>query len=208
MIEIETSSGQEAIITPCLRILFEWRTDHWKHEMISCGTCGSIPRLWSIEGGHALDDPARVSGPIYQQIDVRRDPRGVARALLVGQAGPHHFSAAFEVHEKPDGIELDVDVADRCPVPVEALAATYLIEASTAELRHSDGSATLAWHNPDSRLVFEAEPPSRIAASEASMGTIRLQALAAIDPSTRTHRLRYRWRWAFKPSRPIWDHTA
>jgi hypothetical protein len=208
MIEIETSSGYEAIITPCLQLRFEWRADHWKHELVSTGHCASIPRVWSLEGGHALDDPTRVSGPMYQQLDVKRDPSGIVRALLVGQAGPHHFSASFTVEEKPHGVVIDVDVADRCTTKVEALAASYLIESSNADLHDSGGPPTLTWSNPKSRLVFEAEPPARVAAVESSLGSIRIQALAAIDPAEKTHRFRYRWRWYNSPGHQIWDYTA
>jgi hypothetical protein len=208
MLTIESSSGHQAILTPCLQLRFEWMSTHWKHEMVSCGPCAPIPRVWSIEGGHAADDPRRVSGPIYQQIDVRPDPTGIARALLVGQSGPHHFSASFAVQGNPDGVVIDVDVADRCLTPVEALAATYLIEASGAAIRSDDAGAELSWHHPETRLIFEAEPPTRVAAAEASMGSIRLQALAAIEPTQKTHRFRYRWRWIHSPEHWIGDRTA
>ncbi len=210
MIEIQRSSGYEAIVTSCLELRFEWLADHWKHEFVSTGHCCSIPRVWSLEGGHSLDDPTRVSGPMYQQLDVKRDPdSGVVRALLVGQAGPHHFSASFTVEEQSDGVAIDIDVADRCASPVEALAATYLIESSEADLHDSDGGPpTLSWSNPKSRLVFVAEPPSQVAATEASLGSILLQALAKIDPAEKTHRFKYRWRWYNAPVHQIWDHTA
>ena len=208
MPEIEISSGHQAIITSCFQFRFEWMSDRWKQEVVSLGSCASIPRIWSLEGVHSPDDPTRVSGPIYQQIDVQHESDGVVRALLVGQSGPHHFSAAVSVEEKPDGAVVDIDVADRCRSPVEALAATYLIESSDAELRHSEGSAALAWHHPESRLIFEADQPTRISAQEGSLGTIRVQALATIDASEQTHRFRYRWRWVHSPEHRIWDHTA
>jgi len=208
MIEIQQSSGHEAIITSCLQLRFEWMSDHWKHEIVSTGHCASIPRVWSLEGGHALDDPTRVSGPMYQQIDVRRDPSGIARALLVGQAGPHHFSASFTVKEEADGVLIDVEVADRCPEKVEALAVTYLIEASGADLHDFAGPTTLTWNNPDSRLVFAAESPAQVAATEAILGSIRIQALAAIDPLLKTHRFRYSWRFYNAPVHQIWGKIA
>jgi hypothetical protein len=208
MVEIEQSSGYEAILTSCLELRFVWMSDHWKHEFVSTGQYSANPRVWSLEGGHALDDPTRVSGPMYQQLDVNRDPSGIVRALLIGQAGPHHFSASFTVEEEPDGVAILVDVADRCSSKVEALAATYLIDSSEAELQNSDGPTTLTWRNPNSRLVFEAESPARVAATESIHGSIRIQALAAIDPSEKTHRFRYSWRWHNSPGRQIWDHTA
>ena len=125
---------------------------------------------------------------------------GVAHALLVGQAGPHHFSASFTVTETDDSAEIRVDVADRCVLPIEALAATYLIEASDAVLQHEAGVASMTWRNPDAGLTFEAEPPTQIAVNEASIGSIRLQALATVDTSLKTQRFQYRWRWIKGPS--------
>ncbi len=78
-----------------------------------------------------LEEHNRVVSPAYQQIHLEQDKaKGVVRAFLVGQSGPHHFSAAFEVAERPHGAVIDVDVADRCRAPVEYLAATYAIEPS------------------------------------------------------------------------------
>lgn len=91
---------------------------------------------------------------------------------------------------------------------VEVLAATYLIEASTADLHESGGSPTLSWSNPKSRLIFEAEPPTRVIATECSLGSIRIQAVAAIDPAEKTHRFKYRWRWSNSPGIQIWDNIA
>ncbi len=78
-----------------------------------------------------LEEHTRVVSPTYQQIHLEQDKaKGVVRAFLVGQSGPHHFSAAFEVAERPHGAVIDVDVADRCRAPVEYLAATYAVEPS------------------------------------------------------------------------------
>jgi hypothetical protein len=210
MIDIEVSGNVERIVAPCLKLRFEWMADHWKHELVSTGSCASIPRIWSLEGGHDLDDPTRVNGPIYQQLNIKRDSDEVVHALLVGQAGPHHFSSSFTVREIEDGVEIDVDLADRCRSPVESLAVTYLIEASDADLLADDrdGSASLSWRHPESRLEFAAEAPAVVASREATKGTIRFQAIAALKPGDQTHRLRYSWRWTHKVGRQIWDHTA
>ncbi len=74
----------------------------------------------------------RVVSPAYQQLQFQEDGRAV-QALLVGQSGPHHFSAVFAVEERDVSTagrpRSTVDVADRCRGPVEALASTYTVDA-------------------------------------------------------------------------------
>jgi hypothetical protein len=204
MTEIETTSGQEAIRTHCLTLRFFWVGDHWKHELVSTGDSASLPLVWSVEGGASAQEPTRVVSPTYQQIDRAGD---VARALLVGQSGPHHFSASFEVEEHSGGVSIAVDVADRCLGPVEALAATYQVEASAGQLDFDDG-VILELRHPSARLRFQAEPPAQALADEAGMGVVRLQALAGLDPNSRTHRLRYRWIWEHARDSPVGNRQA
>ncbi len=207
MPEIELSGGNETIITHCLQVRFLWISDHWKHELVSAGGCHSIPRIWSVEGVPHHEDPGKPCGPLYQRLEARIEPSGVARASLSGQSGSHHFSTTFEVREQPDEVIIDVDVVDRCPDPVKDLSVTYLIEASDGRLR-ADEVITITWSHPECKLVFEAEPPATATASEAGLGTIRLQAHAELDPSKQAHHFRYRWRWITLPARQIWDREA
>ncbi len=206
MIQIETASGQEVIVAPCLRLRFSWVGDHWKQEMVSVGDSVGVPMIWSVEANNTLGDHSRVVSPTYQQIDVRMAD-SVARALLVGQAGPHHFSAAVEVSEAANGVVVDVDVADRCREPVEALAATYVMENAAGQL-HQGGAGGLVWDHATHHLIFEADPPTRVLAASHGFGSLQVQALATIDPAARTHRFRYRWRWINEPDAQIWDRTA
>lgn len=226
MVVFESSSGAETILTSCFQLRFRWHEDRWEHEVASAGAAGSLPRFRSVEMATDLDGHRRVVSPAYQQIHLEQDrQRGVVRAFLVGQSGPHHFSAAFEVAERPHGAVIDVDVADRCRQPVEYLAATYLVEptpgAYTGEARApSDPDAeagpaaaardaiVLTCERPHGRLIFEADPPGRPMAEEAGHGAVRLQALAHVIESNQTHRFRYRWRWVTDPRPSIWDHTA
>ncbi len=100
----------------------------------------------SIEGDPERDDPTRVISPAYQQLQFQTDGPKIIQALLVGQSGPHHFSAVFAMEEagKPDhvlwpdgafgGIYIGIDVADRCREPVDALASTYNVAATSSNL--------------------------------------------------------------------------
>ena len=225
MVTCESSTGAETVIASCCQLRFWWHEDRWKHEIVSTGPAESLPRVAAVEMATDLDAHARVVSPAYQQIHLEQDKtRGVVRAFLVGQSGPHHFSAAFEVADRPHGAVIDVDVADRCREPVEYLAATYLIEPSagawSAETDSDSAAAAagpavparaalvLTCEHPHSRLAFEADHPGRHAAEEAGHGAVRVQALAHTRAEDQTHRFRYRWRWTTDPSPSIWDRDA
>lgn len=203
MIQLDFVSVCQSIRTNCLELRFEWNGDRWTHHILSTGESSSVPRIWSFESGHIETDHSRVPGPVYQQLHLDQDARGNGRGLLVGQAGPHHFSGAFLVSEQEHGTTIDVDVADRCSAPIEALAATYLIEASAAHLAAGEVNS-LEWHHPETRVIFEPEAPTTVAAHESGQGSIRFQALARLDPSLQTQRFRYRWIWTHPAAHPIW----
>ena len=40
------------------------------------------------------------------------------------------------------------------------------------------------------------------------MGTIRLKALATLDPAAEIQTFGYRWRWISQPTRKIWDREV
>ena len=220
MVTCESSSGTETILTACFQLRFSWHEDRWRHEVVSAGAAESLPRFRSVEMAADLDGHHRVVSPAYQQIHLEEDRKaGIVRAFLVGQSGPHHFSAAFEGAERPHGAVVDVDVADRCRRPVEYLAATYLVEPTPGQYASEDHAApdpavaarsaiVLTCEHPHSRLIFEADHPGRHLAEEAGHGAVHLQALAHIIDSGQTHRFRYRWRWITDPRPSIWDHTA
>ena len=217
MVTFETSSGTDTIVTSCFQLRFWFQTDHWRHEIVSEGATASIPRLSSVEASTHHHDHGRVISPTYQQIHLDRTKSGVVRAMLVGQAGPHHFSAAFEVEEDPSGASITVDVADRCHSPVLGLAATYAVERSSGTWGRVDvaGSTTddqanlvLDASNPVCHLIFAVDPPGRHHLHEDSHGRVQAQALAHLDPKDQTHRLRYHWRWVKDPRPPVWDVIA
>ena len=217
MVTYESSSDTETIVTSCFQLKFWYQNDHWRHEVVSEGDTASIPRLSSVEAIMHNNDHGRVISPTYQQIHLDRTKSGVVRAMLVGQAGPHHFSAAFEVEEDPSGASISVDVADRCHSPVQALAATYAVERSpglwgrvavNGSVDENQGNLVLDASNPVCHLIFSVDPPGRHHLHEDSHGRIQAQALAQVDPKDQTHRFRYLWRWVKDPRPPVWNVTA
>ncbi len=226
MVIFESSSGSEVIIASCCQLRFWWHEDRWRHEIVSTGQAESVPRVASVEATTDPEGHTRIVSPTYQQIHLDQDKdKGIVRAFLVGQAGPHHFSAAFLVEERPHGAVIDVDVADRCLSPVEYLAATYKVEPTTGAWASRDHATddpdsaadpvvanrpeiVLTCENPHTQLIFEADAPARYATEEAGHGAVRIQALAQPRAADQTHRFRYRWRWV-NDSRPaLWDRTA
>ena len=204
----ESTSAAEAIRTSCFELRFWYHENHWRHEIISGGATASIPRIVPV--GPLVDefDHGRVVNPTYQQIHLDRDRQGGVRAMLVGQSGPHHFSAVFLVTESEGGATIDVDVADRCLAPTHALAATYEVAtspgqwnavAATDPAGREQTNIVLDASDPVCHLVFAVDPPGLAALDAASPARVRVQALAHLDPSQQTQRFRYRWRWVKDP---------
>ncbi len=196
MAEIETTEERQSILTPRLRLAFPWTGDRWSHALEGEDTPGRVRLAHSIEGDPRRDDPARVVSPAYQQLSFQRGEAGV-QALLVGQSGPHHFSAVFTILERGEEIVIEVDVADRCRSALAALACTYRVNATSSDLRDADPDRIL-WELPalgHRRLSLEAVEPTRIALAEAGRSATQVQASAPIRPDSRTQRCVYRWRW-------------
>jgi hypothetical protein len=195
MVELETDGDCRSIVTPTLRLAFRWVDDRWVHS-IEPGRMGA-PIARTIEGDPARDDPARVVSPAYQQLEFQATGLGL-QALLVGQSGPHHFSAVFSVEESKGGTVIEADVADRCRTPIDVLACTYWVDARSGDLLDAD-STRIQWSLPAGRLDFEVTPPGSAHLSEAGRRATRAQAGARVTPGTYTHRCRYRWRWQPNP---------
>lgn len=207
----EDADDGRAIVTPSLRLAFRWAGDRWAHALEAIGP-GPDPRpillARTLEGDAGSDHPARVLSPAYQQLHWRRvDDR--AEAMLVGQSGPHHFSAVFSVLEDEHRAVVAVDVADRCRAEVEALACTYTVGATSGDLVEA-GPDRIAWDlgrgtdpepGPAGLLTFSATGPARASMAEAGRRAVRVQAVARIDPGQQTHRCLYQWIW--KAPRPV-----
>jgi hypothetical protein len=190
-----------------VRVTFTRSGGRWTHSAafgeVSAGDLHLTEVVRAIEGNPDRDDPDRVISPVYQELQRHEfagdDVRGIC-LLLTGQSFQHHFSAAVSLFREPDSprfIVFDVDVADRCRAPVIFLAATYVVRLSSSELVGA-GPHEVAWVGTelgDGRLEFECDLPSSLALDEAGRTATRVQVLAAVEPLTSTHRLRYRWRW-------------
>jgi hypothetical protein len=121
--------------------------------------------------------------------------------LLTGNWFQHHFSAAVSLRIDPAddrAVVFDVDVADRCRAPVEMLAATYVVQLGGGALVDA-GPDRIAWRieGPvEGRLELIAGSTASLTLAEAGRTATRVQVIAAIEPASFTHRLRYQWRWA------------
>ncbi len=199
MAELVTDGDRRSIQTPSLRLSFRWTGDRWAHaiEVRRPGVPDPVAVVRTIEGDPDRDDPARVVSPAYQQLEFQEGGTGL-RALLVGQSGPHHFSAVFAVEEGPDRVDIGVDVADRCRAPIEALACTYLVEATSGDLIDAD-PASIRWAIAPGRLTLDPTAPSHVQLSEGGRRATRAQAIAALAPGVQTHRCVYHWRWTPAP---------
>jgi hypothetical protein len=196
MVELETDGDCRSIVTPTLRLAFRWSEDRWIHA-IEPGRSG-VPIAWTIEGDPSRDDPSRVVSPAYQQLEFQERGRAI-QALLVGQSGPHHFSAVFNVEESEGGTDIEADVADRCRVPIQAMACTYWVDVRSGDLVDADPSG-IQWSLDSGRLAFGASSPGSAQLSEAGRRATRVQASASLVPGAYTHRCVYRWRW--RPTTP------
>jgi hypothetical protein len=190
MIELGQSDDRCTIVAPRLRLTFHWTGDRWSHTLECPGAV--VVRSVESDPQREHDEPARVISPAYQQVGFQRNGASV-QALLVGQAGAHHFSAAFTVQEFLSGTIVEVDVADRCREPVEALASSYTVGLTSSELVDADHSR-IVWECGGGRITLAAtEPQALLTLAEAGRGATRVQAAASIRPGTATHRWAYRW---------------
>ncbi len=196
--QFDDGDDRKTVAVADLRLAFPWTGDRWAHTL---GPAGIPDLIQTIETG---DDPERIASPAYQQFHWHDGPGAPTGAMLVGMSGPHHFSAVFAPAVLPTGgVELTVDVADRCREAVVALASTYLLDLPSGALRHADPDR-LVWEldTPAAAgtLTLEGGPgPTRLSLSEAGRRGTRVQALAALTPNDSTHRWFYRWRWEPAP---------
>ena len=200
MPELVHDGDRRLIVAGRLRLAFRWTGERWDHDLEAHPRDHAGHRIlaWSVEGDPDRDDPARVVSPAYQQLQFQEDGPTL-QALLVGQSGPHHFSAVFAVEEGPNRVVIKVDVADRCRGPVEALAATYTVDARSDDLVDASPSAA-AWDFGPDRLTFAATEPASVSLAEAGRRATRIQALAGPGQGSATRRFFYHWRWEPGPA--------
>jgi hypothetical protein len=189
-----------------LRLEFRWTGDRWTHSLDvgSDDHYETIVRAFNI--APELENPASVVSPAFQQVEFQgeRDRRS---ALLLGQSGPHHFSAVFQVWERDNEAGVDVDLADRCRYDLDRLACTYHVLLNSGELQSAD-DRSIAWQSPrfgGGGLVLEALGSTRVALAEGGRAATRVQALGELNRAGATHRCTFRWRWLAPPESPCAD---
>lgn len=185
---VESPDVVHAIGGPRLRLVFVWTGDRWSHRIEIDGRVFAVP----VELPPESEVPSRVVSPTYQQLNFQDAPDGARLALLVGQSGPHHFSAVFTLRETDGATTLEIDVADRSSREVERFAATYTVAATSSDLVDGDDRSAL-WSREGTSVRFEAVPPASSALAEAGRSASRVQALGRIDPREKTQRFVYRW---------------
>jgi hypothetical protein len=208
MPELVLDGDRRLIVAGRFRLAFRWSGDRWDHGLEDQARGQDRHRVlaWSVEGDPDRDDPTRVVSPVYQQLEFQNDG-AILQALLVGQSGPHHFSAAFSVEErdesespdwphesKPHTVSIKVDVADRCRGAVEALSATYTVDARSDDLIDA-GPSVAAWDLGQDRLTFAAIEPASVSLAEAGRRATLIQALAGPGQGSATRRFLYVWEW-------------
>jgi len=204
IIEIESGEGRRSIVTPSLRLTFDWDGDRWSHRLEDNAAPVASCLARSIEAGPGEDDPSRIASPVYQHLAFQRGPSGV-QALLVGQAGARHDSAAFTVREGTEGVTIEADVASRCRSSESAPCCAYAVASAPGDLRDA-GPGRIAWEvtaPQTGRLVLESatppDPPALLTLAESGRRVTHVQADAIAVAGASTQRLGYRWRWTVSP---------
>ena len=186
---------------PGLRLAFARTGAVWTHAVFIAGRRLVLEIARAVESDPDRDHPGRVVSPVYQEVQRHQSASGSGLCLLsTGTLYQHHFSAVITLTidpDRPGGLMLDVDVADRCRSAVESLAATYTVRLDSGALAGA-GPEAIVWDidgGSAGRLELEAVAPSTLVMAEAGRTATRVQVLAAIEPGGFTHRLHYRWRW-------------
>lgn len=198
MPELVVDGDRRQIVARDARLVFDWTGSRWIHSLETRQGSESAYqiRACSLESDPERDESARVVSPAYQDLHFQ-EVGETFQALLVGQSGPHHFSAVFSVVDEIFGdVSIQVDVADRCRATVEAFASTYTVNATSNELANA-GAEKVSWDFGSNRLSFVARPPAQVALAEAGRQATSVQALAGLkaEPGSATHRLLYSWHW-------------
>jgi hypothetical protein len=196
MFDVVDTGNVRWVQTNRLRLIFHWNGDRWEHRIeYFDGNLIRRPFALSVEGDPERDDPTRVISPAYQQIQFQAAGPKITQVLLVGQSGPHHFSAVFAMEETDfEQVSIKVDVADRCRGPVDALASTYNVAATSSNLVGADPTLA-AWDFGSDRLTFSSVPPAQIVLAEAGRQGTQIQALASPAQDSPTRRFLYTWHW-------------
>jgi hypothetical protein len=197
-LEIQARDDRWTFAGSGLRLTFYRVGDRWSHSLaVGAGSHAvACPREWDADP----DDPARVVSPVYQEVH-DNSSEGTCLFLLTGQATPHHFAAVTTVRRDGETLTIEFDVADRCRRPVEALAATYVVQLGSSDLLDA-GAERIVWEGGaigGGRLEFATDRPGALTLAESGRRATQVQATAHVVAANQTHRLIYRWRWTPSP---------
>jgi hypothetical protein len=196
----EDADDRKILAASGLRLIFTRTADRWTHTLELEGAVLAE----SLETDADRSDSSTVVSPAYQEIQPHSlgdQPDSPLCVLLTGKLFDHHFSAAVTftiTSDRPSGVVVDWDVADRCRSPISYLAATYQTLLGPGDLADA-GPHAIRWSGDrlgQGSLDLLAGPPENLALAEAGRTGTRVQAVAKVEGSAFTHRLRYRWRWS------------
>jgi hypothetical protein len=191
---LKTEGDVRSIADRDLALVFERVGDRWTHTIEVSRSLGA-PRetiARAVEWDADRDDPARVAGPVFQELQFQTDPQGRPHALLLGMSGRHHFSAAFALVPCEGGISVSVDLADRCRDEVVAIGSTYTAFLHSGELLHAD-LERIEWDLGTRRLTFAAGASTSVGLGEAGRRATRVQATAVNTAGVSTRRWAFSW---------------
>ena len=212
MVTIEESDDEKSIVTPNLRLRFRWTEDRWTHA-IEIGPAPWVMLAEAVEWSPTGEDSLVARGAVFQEIHFQ-EHGGDVLALLVGQAGPHHFSASFrvrhETHPPYGGGDficwdsyVEVDLADRCRVEGSGFECHYVVRNPPAEdnIVDDNGPTTgsIVWEgyqlSRHAAICGSSDEPQTLVhpsqLSRASNHEVRI-VQGRVDTSV-TRRLRYYW---------------
>jgi hypothetical protein len=175
-------------------LVFERIGDRWTHS-IEGARSHLTPREMiarAVEWDADRDDHLRVAGPVFQELQFQTDSEGRHQALLLGMSGRHHFSAAFALVPSEGGINLSVDIADRCRDEVVTVCSTYTALLHSGELVHADVQR-IEWDLGSRSLILAAGPSTSLSMAEAGRRATRVQATAISEAGESTRRWAFSW---------------
>ena len=204
--EIQESGLKQSIVTSSVRLTFSWSGDRWVHSLELPGKSGQSSLL--MQSVDHTADPEAPTPPAYQQLHLQREGDSFL-AMLVGQSGPHHFSAAFTIREDAKRlVSIEADIADRrsgTGGPSGPLACTYEVALPVGEIEAGDESL-IQWNSPahTGRLSLLGAQgvvgQSIVSLAERGVSRSLVQFVSLQSGASSTVRCGYRWTWEPTPA--------
>jgi hypothetical protein len=208
-----TTDDERIIVLPNFRLRFRRVGDRWTHALSIQG------RSWvtfakALEWDQPADDPTKVVSPVFQELH----SQGESELLLVGQAGPHYFSASVQASYRirdgfnPHGAQgcwassvFSFDIAQRCSIAVDFVECNYatycrkpVLYDCTKEESWSDIGILWECDLPNDYGIFlegteGADPSTVVAISDDLEYGSRVRIAPKHLVPQGTNRIRYEW---------------